>query len=208
MTATVIEEGKFCDLGTYDAIALKLLSLNVLRVRESYEHGYLRNAACIASLCHYMIVDVSIANCPQQPGFDETWEHVGAHQHIGRMYWNWFKMRHPNAVLVFHDSPDFSGRMGDGTPFAGDINQVGIGTFIRTMANMPRHSLWISVSEKRQVIIEPLLNIYKAGPFKSGKVNLKELADETETCDALWSRCQHLPGHRIPIQVPEQSKQE
>jgi hypothetical protein len=204
---SVIEEGKFCDLGTYDAIALKLMSLNVLRVLPGErEQAKLQTAARIASLCSYTVLGVSIKDCPSRPGFDELgWTHVGAHERIGRMYWNWFKTSHPSAVLVFHDSPDFSGRLEGGIPFVGDINQAGVGAFVMAMTKMPSHSLWISVSEKAQVIIESLFDISKMSPFKSPEDNLKDLSGDIEPCEVQWARCHYAPGHRMRDQ--EDTKQ-
>jgi len=191
----IIEQGKFCDLGSESLIASKLIKLGVVRVRYG-EQPFLDAAATIASLCAYVVVEDILKDYPEQ-AYIPDWLHIGAHERVGRLYWNCFRARHPRGVLCFHDQPDMSGRLASGTPFVGDINQVGLVTFNLTMRQMPRHSLWISVSETKQIIIEPLVSLSKLPLFD--QPDLMALVNDTESDETQWAACQYAPGHRMPV---------
>jgi len=91
------------------------------------------------------------------------WKHVGAHELLGKLYWNWFYQR-PMGDLHFSDSPDFHGRItfpdSPNRDFWGDIGKVSASTFIGSLKMMDANDLWISVLDERtQVVIEPLVSI-------------------------------------------------
>ncbi len=99
----------------------------------------------------------------QAPDRDDWpgWKHVGRHEQLGRLYWNYFHWVEM-GTLSFHDEPDFSGTLdleNEGqrrqAKFWGDIGKVSAVTFAHVQKQMNKHDLWISIpAYDCQVIIE------------------------------------------------------
>jgi hypothetical protein len=187
------EQGKFCDLGGHEAIIDKIMSLGVLRVLY-YEREYLDVAAKLLEYAWYGVINESLRGYPEYPGWVD-WNHVGIHNRIGHAYWNYLHFKHPGSTIHFSDQPDFKGFLGEkNIPFEGDVNQVGCSTFVRTFQFMPRHSLWITVTEGCQILIEPLIDMAKLTRLclfgcKNGRLtdeDIKILVDDPEPDEQQW----------------------
>ena len=112
----------------------------------------------------YTILQIDMSKYPQRndwPG----WNHVGSHEHLGKMYWNcFFANDDGNGTLKFSDSPDFEGTLldeGIERKFYGDIGQVSASTFIiEVLPRMHKGDLWISIpNERTQIILECLVDL-------------------------------------------------
>lgn len=89
------------------------------------------------------------------------WDHVGGHEKIGRLYWDWFYWNHENGKLNYSDSPDFYGEFDDGAMFWGDVGRVSASAFAMTQKGMRDHDLWITLKGNgdHQILIEPQVDI-------------------------------------------------
>jgi hypothetical protein len=109
----------------------------------------------------FLVAQLDLHEYPERNDFP-GWKHVGAHEELGRLYWNHFHYVF-EGELRFHDQPDFSGviihrdREPAEWPFWGDIGQVSPITLLDTSRALLSHTMWISVlDEQTQIIIEPL----------------------------------------------------
>jgi hypothetical protein len=146
----------------FDLMALNIVDWNRL-------NGYWDNPAealetlssWFVGTSYYTVVDLDITKAPERDDFP-GWEHVGGHERIGKLYWNWFHAS-LKGKLVFSDSPDFYGEIQIGDKiqhFWGDIGKVSPFALAQTQKSMDIGDLWISiVSTKQQVVIEPVVSL-------------------------------------------------
>jgi len=109
------------------------------------------------------IVDIFIFHdAPKRNDFP-GWNHIGNHSSLGKLYWNWFFLNHPDGELHFGDSPDFYGNFADGQMFWGDIGRVSASAFALTQKGMGIGDLWISIlgDGVRQIVIESHTDVYQ-----------------------------------------------
>lgn len=119
--------------------------------------------------CWYTIVEYDLRDEPLRAGFawlrdSGEWGHSGhAHNVIGHQYWSLFKRCYPDGEIHFADSPDFSGYfMADGVKneFMGDVGTVSASAFfLDVVPHMSKGTLWITVHERHQILIEASYDI-------------------------------------------------
>lgn len=110
---------------------------------------------------HYTVMAIDITKAPQRTDFP-GWDHVGHHEQVGELYWNWFHANH-KGELHFSDSPDFYGnfQVDEGKcGFYGDIGKASPIALASIQKQMVLGDIWISiVNEEKQVIIEPFVSL-------------------------------------------------
>lgn len=107
----------------------------------------------------YSILPVDLEKSPQRADWP-GWTHVGNHESLGKLYWNWF-FDHvgDRGTLHFVDEPDFYGTIKDPeteeiVTFQGDIGQVAASTFaLEVLPSFNRDCWWVSVLNARRVIV-------------------------------------------------------
>lgn len=154
----VLEQGLIRD--EYDILKLDIVDLG-------RRNGYWKNPAdalrylvtTLAGRAYYSIKQCDLCEAPARDDWP-GWEHVGYHEEMGKLYWNWFHARYTGETS-FSDSPDFFGHLrfedGHTAQFWGDIGQVSLSGFAAALNQMSTHDIWISVlNEKKQISIEAL----------------------------------------------------
>jgi len=114
-----------------------------------------------ANAAHATTIEVDLSEAPKRNDFP-GWDHVGNHEYMGKLYWNWFHHNH-NGDLIFSDSPDFRGAFwddGSQSRFYGDIEFVSAQAMAITQKQMRFGEVWISIFAHKQVIIEPMVDIH------------------------------------------------
>lgn len=162
MEATVVRQAQIET--PEDFASLQIVDWN----RWRYPGTPMSHAKWLVS-CWYTIIECDLRHEPLQDGFewsldDGEWRHSGyAHNVVGHQYWSLFKRCHPDGEIHFADSPDFSGYfMADGVKneFMGDIGTVSASAFfLDVVPRMRKGSLWITVHEQQQIIIEASYDI-------------------------------------------------
>lgn len=161
MKPVKIEQGRFVDLGAeeterrireWQVVRYNSLppTMDAVRVQKQLddENVLIKNAASLLQFFEFTVLEVDYAAFPEQPGMP-MWKHAGTHAKLGKLYWNRFKTAHPEGVLQFHDSPDFSGEF-EGIKFYGDIGSVSVITFLEVIRWFREGELWISVAAKKR----------------------------------------------------------
>ena len=99
----------------------------------------------------YTVVTCDLRQAPDRADWP-GWKHVGRHEEIGRLYWNYFHWA-GMGTISFHDEPDFSGTLDledeAGQPrsakFWGDVGKVSAVTFAHVQKRMNKGDIWISL---------------------------------------------------------------
>ncbi len=157
----------------------EVTSLNLFDVHRSKAspsktiHGISR---WLIGRARYTISQVDMKQSPTRDDFP-GWRHIGGHIEMGELYWNWFHdhFSHiPEKELLFSDSPDMWGSITfpeeDGLSqhkihFWGDIGMVSASAFIESIIQMQKGDLLITIcSEKRQIIVEALVDFFEPSP--------------------------------------------
>ena len=129
-------------------------------------------------------------DCPdiRHPGIKRPGEKFTNHERMGREYFSWFKVNHPNSEIAFFMAPDFAGRLlgyGEDIYFWGDFGRVSIPAIFDVLQDvrMKPGSLWITVpATGKHLILECQVNMaafiqqMQSGTGYSGSVQLEAAA--------------------------------
>lgn len=122
----------------------------------------------------YSIMKCEMHRSPHREDFPD-WKHVGSHERMGSLYWNWFYDQFadcPDKELLFNDSPDFSGCItfpsGTTTRFWGDIGRCSAFAFVESMLQMHPGDLWITLPDSStQIILEAQVDYFGISQLQS-----------------------------------------
>jgi hypothetical protein len=117
---------------------------------------------CFTGRTGYTVVKIDMQRFPERSDWP-SWDHVGCHEQLGKLYWNTFHATF-TGELKFSDAPDFEGTIHfpdyRDVTILGDIGEVSVSTFIMSMFQLNRSDLWISVPDAHtQIILEPIINL-------------------------------------------------
>lgn len=158
---TIVETGRF--KSRRDILKLNVVDWNrLINYWDNIDEAVEAISSCLIGIADYSIIECDMNAAPQRDDWP-GWNHVGTHEQMGYLFWNWFHWK-KKGIIHFSDSPDFSGKLilpnYPATKFYGDIGLVSAPTFIRTLKIMDANEIWITVVDSHtQIVIEPQVSI-------------------------------------------------